>query len=36
MEQEIKLFAERVTGPAAREAIDAFKAKRPPNFAGLG
>ena len=35
MDQEIKMFANRVAGPAAREAINAFKAKRAPNFAGL-
>ena len=35
MAQEILVFSARVSGPATREAIDAFKAKRKPNFTGL-
>lgn len=35
IDDEARLFVERVGGPAAREAIAAFKAKRKPQFDGL-
>jgi len=35
MEREFEQFAERLDGPAAREAIAAFKEGRKPDFAGI-
>lgn len=35
MGQEIKLFVQRLGGPAMREAIAAFKEKRKPDFTGM-
>lgn len=35
MDEEIKVFAERLNGPALLEAISAFKEKRKANFDGL-
>ena len=35
MREEAKLLAQLLKEPAAKEALQAFKEKRKPNFAGL-
>jgi len=35
IDAEISLFSQRVTGPATREAVQAFREKRRPDFSGL-